>query len=510
MSEHVELARKSLFSLSYNVIGGIVGYITMFFALRLVGQEAWGIYGSALAIAGLLSIIATLGLDGTHIKMMTKLRDKAQCMGAYILLKGLFGFLYLSLSFLGFFVIGDILGFKFESIYLARAVYITIFGFFIGSIANIFKTTYQVKLQARRSLAPMFVQLFVQDIFILIFSISYYFYQSVSQSYVGVLFAFAYLLGNVAKFFVYLVWTFKDEISYRFPEKKVIREYLHFTIPLALLGGVGIIQAYTDRTMLQFFWNATEVGGYFSVQKIALSVMYLGGALVFFLYPAQSKYYEERKKSEFFLLTKKAERYLSLFISPFVFFTFAMAPEILNLFKHTLISYSTPLIILMIYAYLNVINRPYGSQMTSANLPHEVLRVGLIQATVNVVLNAIFIPKSIAGIPLFGWKSTGAALGTLFSFLIGFIYFRYRVWRILGTKYEIRILYHILAGAITVLLFYILKHYTGPLYYWYLLGGSFILFVGIYAGILYLLGEFGKEEWKLLLRILGIKIFIDY
>ncbi len=501
MSEHVEIARKSLFSLSYNVVGGVVGYITMFFALRFVGQEAWGIYGSALAIAGLLSIIATLGLDGTHVKMMTKLDDKAQCMGAYLLLKSIFGFSYLALSFLGFFVIGDVLGFKFESIYLARAVYITIFGFFIASLANIFKTTYQAKLQAKRSLIPMFVQLFVQDIFILIFSISYYIYHSVSQSYVGVLFAFAYLLGNVAEFFVYIVWSFKDRISYKFPSREVIREYLHFMIPLALLGGVGIVQAYTDRVMLQFFWNATEVGGYFSVQKIALSVMYLGGALVFFLYPAQSKYYEEKRKEDFFSITKSAERYLSLFISPFVFFSFAMAPEILNLFKHTLISYSLPLIILMIYAYLGVINRPYGSQMTSANLPHEVLRVGLIQATANVVLNAIFIPTSIAGIPLLGWKSTGAALGTLFSFLIGFIYFRYRVWRILGTKYEIRILYHILAGAITVLLFYILKHFTGPLYPWYLLGGAFILFILIYTGILYLFGEFGQEEWKLLQKI---------
>jgi len=505
MSEHVELARKSLFSLSYNIVGGIVGYITMFFALRFVGQEAWGIYGSALGIAGLLSILATLGLDATHIKMMTKLRDKAEGMGAYLILKGIFGFLYIAISFLAFFVLGEFFGFKFESVYLAHAVYITIFGFFIGSIANIFKTTYQVKLKARRTIVPMFLQLLTQDLLIILFSFLYYFSFIANKEYVGVLFAYAYLAGNTARLIVYIFWMFKDKITYKIPSKEVVKEYLHFTVPLALMGAVGIIQAYTDRTMLQFFWNATEVGGYFAVQKIALSVMYLGGALVLFLYPAQSKYYEEKRKEDFFRITKRAERYLSLFIAPFVFFTFAMAPEVLNLFKSSLISYSLPLIILMIYAYLNVINRPYSSQMTSANKPSEVLKVGLIQASANVVLNTIFIPTSILGIPLFGLKSTGAALGTLLSFLIGFVYFRYKVSKILGTKYEVRILYHILAGTITVLLFYILKHFTGPLYPWYLLGGAFVLFVGIYVGILYLVGEFGKEEWQLLWRILGIK-----
>ena len=503
MNDHVELAKKSLFALSYNIVGGVVGYITMFFALRLVGQEAWGIYGSALGIAGLLSILATLGLDPTHIKMMTKLRDKAQCMGAYLLLKTLFGFMFITVSFLGFFVVGEYFGYKFESPYLAQAVYITIFGFFVASLANIFKTTYQVKLKARRTLLPMFLQLLAQDVLIIIFSILYYFGRLFPQAYIGVLFAYAYLVGNAVRMIVYVFWAFKDRIPYKFPSRRVLKEYLHFTIPLALLGAVGIIQAYTDRAMLQFFWNSIEVGGYFSAQKISLSLMYLGGSLVFFLYPAQSKYYEENKKKEFFKITQKAERYLSLFTVPFVFFTFAMAPEILNLFKGTLISYSLPLDILMIYAYLNVINRPYGSQITSANRPSETLRVGLVQAIANVVLNAIFIPTSIAGIPLFGLKSTGAALGTLLSFLIGFVYFRYRLWKILGTKYEIRLFYHLLAGTAAMLILYFIKYLIGPLYSWYLIIGAFILFIGIYTSILYLMGEFGKREWQVIHRILG-------
>ena len=503
MSEHVALAKKSLFALSYNLVGGLVGYITMFFALRLVGQEAWGIYGSALGIAGLLSILATLGLDATHVKMMTKLKDKAQCMGAYLLLKTLFGFLYLTVSFLAFLFLGEVLGFKFESPYLAQAVYITIFGFLVSSLANIFKTTYQVKLKARRTLLPMFFQLLVQDILIIIISILYSFTSSISQAYVGVLFAYAYLLGNLVRLIVYVLWTFKDKISYRFPSKSILKEYLHFTVPLALLGAVGIVQAYTDRAMLQFFWNSVEVGGYFSVQKIALSLTYIGGSLILFLYPTQSQYFEEKKKREFFHITRKFERYISLVLTPFVFFTFAMAPEILNLLKRSLISYALPLDILMIYAYLNVINRPYSSQITSANRPSETLRVGIVQAGANVVLNAIFIPNSILGIPLFGLKSTGAALGTLLSFLIGFAYFRLRVRRILGTRYERRIFLHLWAGTDAFLLLYLIKLLVGPLYPWYYIVGVFIIFLAAYAAFLSLIGEFGVKEVSLIKEILG-------
>ncbi len=508
MSEHMGIARKSLFLLSYNVFGGVLGYITLFFALRFVGQYAWGIYGSALGIAGILSIISSLGVDSAHVKKVTQKKEKEECMGAYILIKGFLGLIFLVVSFGGFYVMGNFFGYKFESPYLEKAVYIAILGMLLSSLANIFRTTYQTKLDARKSVVPLFVQVLVQDILIIIFAVYYKINPVIPIGYIGVLFTYAYLMGVFFKLLIYIGWAVGDGISVKRPHYSLVKEYILFEIPLALLGIVGTIQAYTDRTMLQFFWNSAEVGGYFSVQKLALFVTYFGGSVSFFLYPAQSSYYESRNHYQFFNITSKAERYLSLISAPFVMFTVVMAPEILNIFRSSLIPYSTPLIILIIYAYVGVINRPYGSLLTSANRPHEVMKVGIIQASANVVLNTLFIPKSIMGIPLFGLRSTGAALATLLSFLIGFVFLRYKAYKILGVKYERYILMHLLAGGVAAFVIFIIKIHV-LLLSWYSVFGSFILFAMIYVGILYLLGEFGREEIDFVLRMFNINLKRD-
>ena len=499
-TENSRIAKKSLFLLSYNIFGAAIGYITMFFALRFVGQNAWGIYGSALGIAGLLSILASLGVDAAHVKKITQKKEKGECMGAYLLIKGFLGLIFLLVSFGGFFFLGNVFGYKFESPYLEKAVYIAILGMLLSSIANIFKTSYQAKLDAKKSVLPLFIQVTIQNSFIILFSLYFKIVSGGNKEFIGIFFSYAYLLGSFSRLITYIVWSFKDTLSIKRPKKSLLKEYIHFSVPLALLGIVATIQAYTDRTMLQFFWNSMEVGGYFTVQKLALFITYFGSSVSFFLYPAQSAYYE-RRDVKFFDITLKSERYLSLISAPFVFFTIVMAPNILNLFRSTLVSYSTPLIILMVYSYLNVINKPYGTQMTSANRPHEVMNVGIIQASVNVFLNTIFIPKSILGIPLLGLKSTGAALATLFSFLIGFTYLRYRVWKILGTKYEKSIFYHILAGIIAAFSIYLLKYFVRNLYAWYQVAGAFFLFIGVYYLILLLLGEYGKKDLSLLSRI---------
>jgi len=502
------LAKKSAFVFSYNIVGGVLGYITMFFALRLVGQSAWGIFGSALALSGILGILANLGVESTHIKKLTQKRDKEECMGAIVVLKSFLGIIFLSGSFLLFFILSDFFGYKFESVYLRDATYLALFGILIGSFANIFKTTYQAKLSARRAVIPMFVQLLVQNLLIILFSFLYVFNRNVIPEIVGVLFIYAYVLGQFARLLIYSMWAIRDRLSFKRPSKSLLKDYILFSIPLALSGIVATIQAYTDRAMLLFFWNYNEVGGYFTVQKLALFITYFGASVSFFLYPTQSHYYEKDKREDFQRITVKSERYLSLISVPFVFFTLVMSTEILNIFRASLTPYAIPLIILMIYAYLNVINRPYGSQITSANKPQEVMKVGFLQATLNVLLNALFIPTSIWGIPLLGLKSTGAALATLLSFIIGFVYFRYRIAKSIKTKYYHRIVLHILAGSISAVAIYLLKNYTQYIvnwYAWYTVVASFVIFSGIYLGILYLLKEIGKEEINMALGIIRPK-----
>ncbi len=496
------IAKKSLFLLSYHIFGGMIGYIAMFFALRFAGQEAWGIYGSAMGIVGLLSIITSLGVDEAHIKKANQKNDKEACKGAYLLIKSALEMIFIIVSIGGFYILGTLMGYKFESKYLEIAVYVTILTMIINGFKVFFKTVYQSELNAKKSVFPMFIQTAVQNTMITVFSIYYGITHAFNGNFMGVLFSYSYLIGSFSALITYIAWEFNKNFKIKMPDSKLVKEYVSFSIPLAFMGIVGTIQAYTDRTMLQFFWNSAEVGGYFTAQKISLALVYLGTSVSFFLYPAQSKLYEKENKEMFYRITAKSERYLSLLSLPIVLFTVVMAKEILNLFNRSMINYSIPLIILMFYAYFNLINRPYSSQMTSANKPKEVLKVGVLQATINVVLNTIFIPSSIMGIPLLGLKSTGAALATLISFLIGFAYLRFKVWKILGTKFKRHNIYHLISAAIAMTALYGLKIFLGAMYQWYMIGFAFILFFAIYLPILYALKEIKEEDFELVKKII--------
>jgi O-antigen/teichoic acid export membrane protein len=258
-------------------------------------------------------------------------------MGAIVVLKSFLGIIFLSGSFLLFFILSDFFGYKFESVYLRDATYLALFGILIGSFANIFKTTYQAKLSARRAVIPMFVQLLVQNLLIILFSFLYVFNRNVIPEIVGVLFIYAYVLGQFARLLIYSLWAIRDKLSFKRPSKSLLKDYILFSIPLALSGIVATIQAYTDRAMLLFFWNYNEVGGYFTVQKLALFITYFGASVSFFLYPTQSHYYEKDKREDFQRITVKSERYLSLISVPFVFFTFVMSTEILNIFIENIV-----------------------------------------------------------------------------------------------------------------------------------------------------------------------------
>ncbi len=498
-----KLAKKSLFLLSYNVTGAVVGYITMFFALKFVGPDAWGIFGSALAISGFLGVLADLGLNATHIKKISKEKDVESCLGAYVALKGLLILVFMCASFFSFFVIGNILGYKFESPYLRTAAYIAILGMVNSAMSDMFKTMYQSKLKARKSIGPLFVQLAVQDFSIMGFSVYYSINTSWTPDFIGVLFVYSYLLGTTAKVITYSMLAIHDKIVIKKPSFTLMKEYVLFAIPLAFYGIISSIQAYTDRLMLQFFWNSTIVGGYFAVQKLALSVGYIGSSLIFFLYPTQASYFENRLHSDFREITINAERYLSLIASPIVFFLIVMSSEILNIFRQSLMTYSITMIILAIYGYLVVINMPYKSQLTSASLQHHIMLAGLLQILLNVILNLIFIPESVMGIHLLGLKATGAALATLLSFLVGFFYIRYRAYKNLHVRYYWKIFLHILSAGFASLIVYFIKMKISILS-WYGILGMFILFVIIYTGVLYLIKEIKKDDIRLILTILKL------
>ncbi len=486
------LTRKTALVMSYNIFGAVLGYITLFFVVRLIGKSAWGVLGSATAFVGLLTIIADFGLSGAHVKKIAEGGNVEEKLGAYAALKLIYGGIFVGTSFLLIFLSTHVFGFKFENEYLAMATYVVIFYFLLLSLANIFKTTLRAHMETTQAIIPDFLRVLVQDVSLIGASLWWVYHPQVPKEWVGVLYAYGYLMSVfvqlIALSFYARKYTFKK------PSPRVMREYITFSLPLGFFGIVGVVQAYTDRAMLQFFWNVDEVGAYFSVQKIAMAIMTFAMAINFVLYPAQSHHFSQNNRDRFVRVTREAERYISLLILPGVAFGIVFAPEILNLWSAQLIPYANVLRILLIYAYLYVLNSPYGSQLVSAGKPKENLKAGVVQASANVILNGVLIPTSILGITLFGLKSLGAAIATLTSYALGFALIRYRVHKILGSSFNNRIILHIVSISISSLILYTINIYVYSFNRYYELFLAFSSLVLIYIGILIMTKEVKIDE----------------
>ena len=108
---------------------------------------------------------------------------------------------------------------------------------------------------------------------------------------------------------------------------------------------------------------------------------------------------------------------------------------------------------------------------------------------------------------------TVAAIATVISYGIGFIYTRIISYKLIGEKGNIRVLLHAFSAILMTSILYIVLYYydyISLITRWYHLLFFSILGLGIYLGFLMLLKEFTKEDFKFYLDVLNIKKMLQY
>ena len=93
---------------------------------------------------------------------------------------------------------------------------------------------------------------------------------------------------------------------------------------------------------------------------------------------------------------------------------------------------------------------------------------------------------------MLGLGASGAALATLISLTLRGLIIKYYSFKITQTKIYHNIWKHFLGGIITAMVGLFLYEYTA----WYLLFPFCITLTGVYLVVLYIFGEFGREEFE--------------
>jgi len=130
------IARKTLLIVLNNVIGGILGFVSLYYISKEMGTESVGILGFGLSFVGMFTFLSNLGFDTAHNKRVSEGKDLGACMGTYIRVKLYLTVLMAIVSFIAIIIYGYILD-KFESTQQAHVTFIFLIYYILWSLSII-------------------------------------------------------------------------------------------------------------------------------------------------------------------------------------------------------------------------------------------------------------------------------------------------------------------------------------------------------------------------------------
>ena len=181
------------------------------------------------------------------------------------------------------------------------------------------------------------------------------------------------------------------KFEFKKPSKDLTRSYVTFAAPLAIYIFFSNLSLQLDKIVLQVFWDSTEVGIFFMMQKIILVMAVVTSSLGPIFFPSISYYH-----------AKRAMKYVRPLASP----------VILIMAGNDFVAGVDTLTWLAIYGLLIAINVPHIQVVQGCGRSDLAAKVGLAIAISNIALLIVFVPRSILGYQLMGLGSMGAAMAS--------------------------------------------------------------------------------------------------
>ncbi len=495
------IARKSALIIVTQLANGLLGYIGLKFIALYMQPWEYGIVGFAYGFVAIFSIFGNLGFNQAHIKRISEGKDLDKCIATFATVKIFLAGFMASLVVLSIAVWKYVVGRGFESPMHEKAIYIMLFYFVLVMITQSMTITFNARKEIAKSQLPYFLYVFVRTIAIIF----------VALSGLGPLaLAYAYFIGEIFHFaFAFLFFrgypVSKPSFSY-------FKNYFSFAIHMAIASASWLIMTNIDKVFIQLFWSATQVGEYFAIFNLSRFIILFASAVGALLLPTISEFHVRNEMKEIKNITLLSERYLSMIVFPIIIIMVSLARPII----HILLSdkYMPALVVLQIlpfFVLIEVLSRPYDSQLQGMNMPQISRNRVLLMMIINLTLNVILIPKDIKslGIKLAGLGTTGAAIATVSAYAAGLIYTRLMVWKLTGIKGSYRVAIHAIAAIATAVFLY----YLSSIFYiarWYHLLLAALLGFAFYFGILYLFREFTKEDFDFFMDTLNLKKMLKY
>jgi O-antigen/teichoic acid export membrane protein len=391
------LFRNSTFFLGTDAVIKLLSFIFNIYVVRQLGDARFGFYSTALAYAGIFSIIGDLGMTQYAVREIARGRRQADEMFWDLVC------VRLILS-----VIATI--FITASAYYAAGyqmeMVVGIFWVCLGFFLHAFFGPINIILTGREridyaSVLNTIIQVFFVTVGTWVLIKGYSFYSLIVASYIGV--PVAAIMGAVYIKRLKMA-TFRVQIT-----PKSWLPLLKYSLPFAMITFTLVAATDLDTVLISLWRNPAEVGWYKAAYNLIFKLLFIKGALLATLTPQMSRYYGVSKDR---LDKTFNSSFKILWASSFpiaVGVTLLATPLIQWLYTAEFTRSSLVLAILIWALPALNLSSLYGSIATAADKEKAAARVYAASALTNLAVNLVAVPL---------WGYIGAAVSTVITELV--------------------------------------------------------------------------------------------
>lgn len=515
-------SRKAAVVLLASLAGAGLGYLSLLLIGRYVAPAAYGAYIFALSATGLLALLSNLGLGPAHQRHVAQGVPLDRALGVLVRIRLGLGTALLLLFALGYAAWSAARGRPLTDATTPALLGLAVALHVISGVRQVLLDTWQGQQRVHRVEAVKTADTLLGVLFLANLALLLAHLQGRWEVVPGVGAAWARLLGLdgppgpeqaallVAACFLVpkaltlagaWAWSWRDRVSLGPWDGALARSYLAFAFPLAASGALVLVVQYTDTLMLGYFWTAREVGLYGSAQRLASFCLLGATAVGAVLFPRFASLHALGDRAAQDLTFDRAERYLLLLTAPVAAAMVALPREGLHIaVGDAYLEAAVPLRLLALWALVTATAMPLGSRFMGEARTRLLVRSAGLNAGLNVLLNLALIPEWGAGM-----GPEGAALATLVSTSVFYVYLRWEGRRHHGLSWVDRHQVRILAvGALVGLGWWAAARWAGPAAFdraWELAGWG-AAGLAVYAAALAAAGELKARDLAFARRIL--------
>ncbi|MDI9617633.1 flippase [Methanothermobacter sp.] len=375
MSHARTLAKNTLFLLTATIFTNFAAFIWNVYLARYLGKEGFGILSAALALTGIFSILADLGM-GTYItREIARDPGRARELAS----AGLGNRLILSLIVLVMIILLPVTG-----IYRGSAAAVIMF---IGGymLVNAFSSFFNSMFQGFQRMEYQTIWNILNSFFILIGVLSVIWLGG-SVVHVAIAYLIAAILSLTYSVLIFTGRFFKPGVAF---SCELIRKGL----PFGITSVFYLIYFWIDSVMLSFMKGDVSVGLYSAPYRLLTVISSLYTVYLLAVFPIMSRFHVESSDS-LRLTYRKSLKYLLILAIPLISMVFTLAGPIIELIFSSEYLDSVPALRILITATTFMfVNGITSNLLGSADRQDTVTRVTGAGALFNVTVNLILIPR---------------------------------------------------------------------------------------------------------------------